>query len=182
MKPIQSLSKNAARSIVALSHKLSVVSAIVVMSAATATVASAAVEDDLRIVPQITAGTAGFEPGVALEWRSKDLSPVIVRPEAFISEDGRPGGGAALLYDATSMFDFRNRQSFAIGPRAVYHNSDESGWEVDAMATWTIELSGSHRPWEHSVGVLGAIGVRHDKEDNENDVGATGGAFYSYRF
>jgi hypothetical protein len=179
MQSILSLSINAARALIARSQALTVFSAIVVMSA---TVATAAVDEDLRILPQITAGTAGFEPGVALEWRSKDLKPVIVRPEVFISEDGRPGGGAALLYDATSVFDLRRRQSLAIGPRAVYHNSDESGWEVDAMATWTIELSGSHRPWEHAVGVLGALGVRHDKEENENDIGATGGAFYSYRF
>ncbi len=159
---------------------LALVTALAVTGAGVSNVAAA--EDDLRIVPQIAAGTSGFEPGVALEWRSADLFPVVVRPEALISEDGRPGGGAAVLWDISSMIDFREHQALAIGPRAVYHNSDKSGWEIDALATWTLELSARHRKWEHALGVLGAIGVLHNKEHDENDVGATGGVFYSYRF
>ena len=141
-----------------------------------------AVEDDLRIVPQIMAGTSGVEPGVALEWRASDLAPLIVRPEVLISEDGRPGGGAAVLWDISTTIDLRGRQAFAVGPRAVYHNSDESGWEIDAMATWTYDLIGGIRPWRHALGVLGAVGIVRDKEQDETDVGASGGIFYSYRF
>lgn len=43
-------------------------------------------EDDLRIVPQVMVGTAGFEPGMAIEWRAGEMEHVIFRPEAFISE------------------------------------------------------------------------------------------------
>ncbi len=141
-----------------------------------------AAEDDLRITPQVMLGTSGIEPGVALEWRGQDLSSIVLRPEVLLSEDGRPGAGGAILYDLGSMVDLPSRQSLAIGPRAVYHNADDSGWEIDALATWGWNLSGSTTPWKHTVGVLAAVGVVKDKKHDETDVGASAGAFYSYRF
>ena len=144
--------------------------------------ASCLAQDDIRIALQAEAGTSGFEPGVALEWRPDGLHDTIVRPEAFISEDGRPGAGGAVLYDLSTQFGVPARQAVAIGPRAVFHNSDDSGWEVDAMATWAYQLDGSDRGWRQSLGLIGALGVLHDRKHDENDVGATAGAFFSFRF
>jgi hypothetical protein len=141
-----------------------------------------AADNDLRIVPQISAGTAGVEPGLALEWRGMDRSSLILRPEVFVSEDGRIGAGGAVLYDVSVNLDLPKRQAIAVGPRVVYHNADHYSWEADAMATWGYDLVGGVRAWQHSVGVLGAIGVTHDKEHDDNDLGASAGVFYSYRF
>ena len=144
--------------------------------------AALAVEQDVRLVPQITAGTAGLEPGLALEWRGLDLAPVIIRPEIFVSEDGHPGGGGAILYDLTSVAGLPSRHALAVGPRAVYHHSDEYGWEVDGMVTWGYSLTNAiDKPNRHVIGVLGAIGVAHDLEHDESDVGVTGGVFYAFR-
>ena len=141
-----------------------------------------AAEEDLRLVPQVLAGTAGVEPGLALEWRSPDLA-FIIRPEVLLSEDGRPGGGGAVLIDLSPELSLPSGQAFAIGPRAVYHNADDSGWEVDAMATWAYEIARGHlAPWRHAIGAIGALGVLHDKKHDETAVGASGGLFYSYRF
>lgn len=146
------------------------------------TTPASAMESDFRIIPQITAGTAGVEPGVALEWRGLERTSVIIRPEVFVSEDGDIGAGAAILYDVSQNLDLPKRQAIAIGPRVVYHNSDQYSWEADAMATWSFDLVNNDRAWQHAVGVLGAIGIIHDKDDDDNDLGASAGIFYSYGF
>ena len=64
----------------------------------------------------------------------------------------------------------------------VYHNSDDSGLEADALVTWSWDLARGLHPWRHAIGALGALGVYHDKEHDEADVGMTGGFFYSFRF
>lgn len=143
---------------------------------------ASAVENDLRILPQITAGTAGVEPGLALEWRGMDRTTLILRPEVFLSEDQNVGAGAAILYDISPSLGLAKRQAIAVGPRIVYHNSDQYSWEADAMATWSLDLKSGSRAWQHAIGVLAAVGVVHDKEDDENDMGASGGIFYSYKF
>lgn len=143
---------------------------------------ASAVDNDLRLIPQITAGTAGVEPGLALEWRGMDRSALILRPELFLSEDGDLGGGAAVLYDISDDLDLPKQQAVAVGPRVVHHNSDQYSWEADAMATWSFDLMGESRAWQHALGVLGAIGIAHDKEDDENVLGASVGIFYSYGF
>lgn len=144
---------------------------------------ASAVENDVRIIPQITAGTAGVEPGLALEWRGLDGRPsFILRPEVFVSEDGRVGAGGAILYDVSPNLELPRRQALAVGPRVVYHNADHFGWEADVMATWSYDLLIRQRPWQHAIGVLGAVGVAHDKEHDDTDVGASAGVFYSYRF
>ncbi len=138
--------------------------------------------NDVRIVPQLMVGTSGFEPGLALEWRGPANPDVILRPELLISEDGRLGGGAALLLALNSKLELPARQALAIGPRVVYHNADDSGWEADVMATWSYELSDDVRPWRHAVGVLAALGVVRDRDDHEFDLGASAGVFYSFGF
>lgn len=139
-------------------------------------------DHDLRIVPQLVVGTAGVEPGVALEYRTASLNRMIIRPEVFLNEDSRVGGGGALLYNVGESFDLPHEQALAFGPRLVSHNSDKNSWEFDAMATYGISLSSMTQPWRHAVGLLAAVGVRHDKEHDEARIGANGGIFYSFRF
>ena len=145
-----------------------------------ATGASAA--EDIRLVPQLLFGTAGIEPGLALEWRSWDMSPLVIRPEGLVSEDGRLGGGAALLYDLAPSVGLSRRTALAIGPRAVYHHADDYGWEVGGLATLGYTLDGATgQSGHHVVGLLGAVGAVHDLRHDEADVGVTGGLFYAYR-
>ncbi len=151
--------------------------------AAVAGGSAAAVEGDLRIVPQLMVGSAGVEPGVALEWRGSPAGQWVIRPEVLLSNDDRPGVGIAVLYDLSSAMELPSRQAFAVGPRVVYHNSDEDGWEADALATWSFELSDDvARPWRHAIGALGALGVSQDREHDDSDIAVTVGAFYSFRF
>lgn len=144
---------------------------------------ASAVEHDLRIIPQISVGTAGVEPGLALEWRGMEDQPYFIfRPEIFVSEDGRIGGGAAVLYDISQRIGLPERQAIATGPRLVYHNADDHGWEADVMATWSYDLARGMRTWRHAVGVLGTIGVVHDRDNDDNDLGTSAGVFYSFGF
>jgi len=149
---------------------------------ASATVSALDSDLDLRLVPQILFGTSGVEPGVAMEWRGPTNPLMVIRPELLISEDGQLGAGGAILYDLTPSMSLPAEQSFAVGPRVVYHNADESGWEADAMATWSYALSGGMSPGRHQIGAIAALGVCRDPENDENDLGASAGAFYSYRF
>ena len=141
-----------------------------------------AADDSLSIVPQAVAGTAGFEPGIAVEWRSTQIGRFIIRPEVSLSEDERIGGGGAILYDLSSDLHLPAEHALSVGPRFVAHNSDDTGWEVDAMATYAIAFGDLTQKWRHSAGVLAAVGVREDRRDDENDIGASGGVFYSFRF
>ena len=141
-----------------------------------------AADDDLRIVPQLVVGTAGIEPGVALEYRTGNLERIVLRPEVFLSEDSRIGGGAAVLYEVAKSFDLPQAHALAIGPRFVAHNSDDTGWELDAMATYGVALGSMTMPSRHVLGVLAAVGVRNDKEHDETRIGANAGIFYSFRF
>lgn len=141
-----------------------------------------AADDDLRIVPQLIVGTAGIEPGVALEYRTANLDRMVLRPEVFLSEDNRIGGGAALLYEIGKSFDLPQSHALAIGPRFVAHNSDDTGWELDAMATYGVSLGSMMQPSRHAIGVLAAVGVRNDKVHDETRIGANVGIFYSFRF
>jgi len=143
---------------------------------------ASAVEDDLRIVAQVQSGTAGFEPGVALEWRSSTFDRFVIRPELNLSEDQRIGGGAALLYSLRKNLDLPAGQDLNVGPRVVAHNSDDTGLEVDLMATYSFALGDAMKSWRHAVGLLGTVGMRDDRKHDETRLGASGGAFYSYRF
>jgi hypothetical protein len=50
------------------------------------------------------------------------------------------------------------------------------------MVTWGYSLTNAiDKPNRHVIGVLGAIGVAHDLEHDESDVGVTGGVFYAFR-
>lgn len=143
---------------------------------------ASAADNDLRISPQAVVGTAGFEPGLAFEWRRLEQPLLILRPEVFVSEDGRIGAGGAILYDVSLILNLPKRQAVTAGPRAVYHNADHYGWEADAMATWSYDLVGGARAWQHTVGVLGAVGVIQDKKHDDHDLGASAGIFYSFKF
>jgi len=137
--------------------------------------------DDIRIAPEIMVGTAGFEPGVALEYRVNEWN---IRPEAFLSEDIRVGAGLAALYDFGNVIDLGGKSSLGFGPRLVYHNSDKNGWEGDAMAEYSYSLDDAPVAFKQAVGLLGDLGIREHKEngDHKLELGASVGAFYSFRF
>jgi hypothetical protein len=133
--------------------------------------------DDLanpRIVPQILFGTSGFEPGVAAEWRFTADRMALVRPEVFINEDGRIGGGVSLGYELG--FHLPDGHSLSIGPRIVFHNSDDSGWEGDAMVIYHMNVRPDGQATRHYIDVIGAVGVLEDKSKDDDNSEARGGA------
>lgn len=150
--------------------------------AATLVAAIQAADTDVRIAPQLVVGTAGVEPGLALELRPAASPQIIVRPELLISEDGQLGAGGAVLVDASAALALPKRQALAIGPRVVYHHADDTGWEAGLLATWSFELSSDVRAWRHAVGALAAVGVCEDRRHDDVDLGATAGVFYAFRF
>lgn len=148
-----------------------------------------AAEGDLRITPQLMIGTAGFEPGVALEYRAPSSPTLVFRPEVFLSEDERLGGGGAVLF--APHFNLPAGHDLCVGPRLVYHNSDDTGFEADALATYSVALAGTQPSAQHFVGGLAALGLRDDRQHDHDDdhrhhhdlaIGASVGVFYSYRF
>lgn len=146
-----------------------------------ATTIAASAAEDIRLLPQLALGTSGIEPGVAVELRDTAVNRLIVRPEILINEDERIGGGLAVLYDISDRLPDMDRRSLAIGPRLVHHNSDETGWEADVMVTFGMQITDRIDAWKHSVGILGALGVRDDREDDNRRIGATLGGWYAYR-
>lgn len=141
-----------------------------------------ALEDDLRLQPQLTGGSSGFEPGLALEWRNPRFPLWIIRPEILLSSDHQLGGGGAILYDLSLKVGLPARQALAVGPRGIYHNNDDSNWGVDAMATYSYELSATPRAWRHSIGALAAVGVLQKVHPDDMAIGTTVGVFYSFGF
>lgn len=146
-----------------------------------AATAAVGMEADVRLVPQLSIGSAGFEPGLAVEGRPDGDLPLVLRPVLFLSEDGHLGGGAAVLYDLSRSLDLTPRYALAIGPSVLYHNSDDHGWEAAAMATWSYDLSGGMDPWRHSIGVTGSVGILEDERNDDQDLGLSAAFFYSYR-
>jgi hypothetical protein len=134
-----------------------------------------------RAVAQVLVGTAGFEPGVAAEWRLGD-QPLMARPELFINEDGNLGFGASLGFDL-GFFRLPDRHTLTVGPRIAFHNSDESGWEADAMAIWNFDVAPGDRG-HHFIEVIGAVGILEDEEDPDKNAkfGASIGLGYGYQF
>lgn len=134
-----------------------------------------------RLVGEVLVGTSGFEPGLAAEWRVGDPLCVI-RPEVFINEDERAGFGASVAWEL-SFLNLPDRHAITLGPRVVYHNSDDSGWEADAMAIWHFDLIPSQRG-RHYLEVIGAVGALQDDSDNQHDtvIGASAGVAYGFQF
>ncbi len=135
-----------------------------------------------RLVAQALVGTSGFEPGIAAEWRLGHDADIVVRPEVFLNEDADVGGGASLSWELRFL-DLPDRQSLTVGPRVVYHNSDDSGWEADAMAIWSLDFCTQPRG-RHYLEVIGAVGVRQDEPDGKDDtkLGASIGVGYGFQF
>lgn len=137
--------------------------------------------DSLSLVPQLLIGTSDVEPGLAVEYRPATEARLIVRPEVFISEDGRLGAGGSVLWDFRGSTRLPDRQSLAFGPRVVYHNSDDHGLEIDAMGVYGFDL-GVDRPWRHSLEAIAAVGAVHDRKHDDSDIGITVGGAYAFRF
>jgi len=134
-----------------------------------------------RLVAQALVGTAGFEPGVAVEWRFGPYH-VLVRPEVFINEDSDVGFGASVGWELR-FFDLPKRQAITVGPRVVNHNSDDYGWGADAMAIWHFDLMPSQRS-RHFLEVIGTVGVIEEDKNGDDDVepAFSVGAGYGFQF
>lgn len=136
-----------------------------------------------RVGANVLVGTSGIEPGAFAEWRLSGPD-LLLRPEAFINEDGRVGFGGAVAWEL-DFIKLPEHHRLAVGPRVVYHNSDESGWEADVMAIWSIDLVASQRG-RHYLEIIGAVGVLEEEEDNDKDeesvVGASVGIGYGFQF
>lgn len=136
-----------------------------------------------RVGAEIMLGTSGAEPGLFAEWRLSG-SAMLVRPEVFLNEDERVGAAASLAWEP-EFLHLPERQHLGLGPRVIYHNSDDHGWEVDLMAMWSFDLVPAQRG-RHYLEVLGAIGAL--QEDNHHDdskdtvLGASIGIGYGYQF
>ncbi|MBA3697369.1 MAG: hypothetical protein H0W78_00685 [Planctomycetes bacterium] len=137
-----------------------------------------------RVGVQVLAGTSGIEPGIFAEWRLSEAC-VQLRPELFVNEDSKVGGGGGALVWEPGFIHLPERHALAIGPRAVFHNSDRSGWEVDLMVIWSMDLDPSQRG-RHFLEVIGAVGVLEDedKDEDEDDsvIGASIGIGYGFQF
>jgi len=134
-----------------------------------------------RVGPQVLVGTSGFEPGIFAEWRFHKTS-LVVRPELFLNEDERAGGGASIGWEF-SCFSLPDQHRFIIGPRIVYHNSDESGIEADLMGIWSLDLFPTHRG-RHFLEVITAVGAveKENQGDDDIEVGASIGIGYGFQF
>lgn len=136
-----------------------------------------------RLGVQVLAGTSGIEPGAYAEWRLSEAG-LQLRPEVFINEDGKVGAGGAIAWEP-GFIDLPKRHALAFGPRVVYHNSDESGWEVNLLAIWSFDLVPSQHG-RHYLEVIGAVGVLEEQEedgdDEESVVGASIGIGYGFQF
>lgn len=141
----------------------------------------AAVDGSVCVAPEVLVGTPGFEIGVAMEFRSNSWDGIDLRPELLLNNDGKFGGGAAVLWSLANSIDLPERQALAVGPRLIYHNSDDDGFEVSAMGIWSITV-GEAVTSPHTIEVLAALGVLQDREHNDADIAASVGAAYAYRF
>lgn len=134
-----------------------------------------------RAVAQALVGTAGFEPGIAAEWRFGDPH-LLVRPELFLNEDNRLGFAASIGWEL-EFLNLPERQALTIGPRLVYHNSDEYGWGIDALVIWHFDLVPSQRG-RHFLEAIGAVGAIEEEKGGDDDVepGFSVGIGYGFQF
>lgn len=63
----------------------------------------------------------------------------------------------------------------------MFHNSDEDGWEIGALAIYSLRLpvSGSDR---HRLEMIAGLGLLDERQRDSRSLGGSIGAGYSYRF
>lgn len=142
-----------------------------------------AMDADLRVVPQVMINNAGFEPGVAMEFRTAGDRTWVLRPELLITDAGDDiGGGLSLLVDVAQPSILPDNSSILVGPRAVHHNEEDFGWDAGAMAMWSMGLGRDLTITHHHIEVIGVIGVVDDRDEDDLDPSLTVGGAYAYRF
>lgn len=138
--------------------------------------------DNTRVVGQVTIGRAGWEPGVAGEFPvSLGGFPLLARPEVFINDDVKIGGGAAALW-SLRIEQLPRGHMFLLGPRVVYHNADDWGWEGSAMALYSFPLRNAST--HHHLELIATLGFMEDKREDDSDLtlGGSGGVAYAWQF
>jgi hypothetical protein len=137
-----------------------------------------------RIVAEVSVGTAGFEGGLAGEFRYRDRGEWQIRPEVFINDDSRIGVALSLSWDINGALNLPDGHELVIGPRVAFHNSDHDKWGLDAMAIYSFPLF-ADKPFHHNIEIIGTAGVLEHRDDNDNvssRLGASIGVGYAYRF
>jgi hypothetical protein len=137
-----------------------------------------------RAVADVNVGTAGFEAGIALEFRFLDAPNWEIRPEAFINDDSRVGAGVLLAWDLGKGFGLPDGHDLYLGPRVVYHNSDHDKWELDGEAIYSFPIF-HQNPNRHFIEIIGSVGYlqhRDDDDSQSNRFGATIGIGYAFQF
>ena len=137
-----------------------------------------------RLIADVNVGTAGFEAGLAMEFRFNDAPNWEIRPEAFINDDSRAGAGIMLGWDLGKGIGLPEGHDLYVGPRAVYHNSDHDKFEIDAEAIYSFPLF-HQNPNRHFIEIIGSAGYlqhRNDDDSVDNRFGATIGVGYAFQF
>lgn len=142
-----------------------------------------AMDADIRVVPQVLFSNAGFEPGVAFEFRADTSRELILRPELLVTGHGDDiGGGLSVLIGVFEDVNLPRRSTINVGPRVIHHNEEDYGWDGGAMALWTMALGRELPATHHHIEVLGVIGAVQNRDDDDVDPSLTVGAAYAYRF
>ncbi len=152
-----------------------------------------------RGVAQILVGSAGFEPGIAAEWRWRSEPAMQVRPELSLNDNGRVGAAVSLSWGLRSSSNDRyalpGGSDIFLGPRVAFHNRDVDGWEVGAIGIYSLALDQYFRapadrdeiarhapPPSHFLEIIGTLGgIEHKHPDDIRFAGAVGLAF-AYQF
>jgi len=134
-----------------------------------------------QVSAQLLLSRAGIEPGIAAEWRwIRNDRTLSARPEIFLSEERKIGGGVSLgwriEWDGISM-----DHDLTIGPRFVFHNSVKLGWEASAMAIYSIPIMAAF-PKRHAVQLIGVAGIVEDIDDDVTEYAGTIGVSYAFDF
>jgi hypothetical protein len=152
-----------------------------------------------RGVAQIMLGSAGFEPGVAAEWRWRYEPRLQVRPEVFLNDSSRAGVACSLTWELKTSpnapIHLPPGQDIFLGPRVAYHNRDQDGWEVGALGIYSIALDPlvaaqpdrdaprvrAAEP-SHFLEILASLGAIEHKHPDDLRFSGTLGLAFAYQF
>lgn len=132
---------------------------------------------DVRVGPQVLAGTSGFEFGAFGEFTWDRFR---LRPELFIHDRDRPAAGVSALWEL--QVGLMAGHTLHIGPRVAYHNgkhSHDPRGEVSAMGIYNLPIPPKQADTRHHVEIIAAAGV---VDEDGAEAALSAGAGYVYRF
>lgn len=132
---------------------------------------------EVRVGPQVTAGTSGFEFGAFGEFTWDRFR---LRPELFIHDGDRPAAGVAALWQLP--VDLLPAHTLHIGPRVAYHNGrhdHQPRGEISAMGIYNLPIPPKQADTRHHLEIIAAAGV---VDEDGAEAALSAGAGYVYRF